>query len=143
VDTKLVVGLVAGAMLLGIIYLERESASDGPLPAEYSVGPEALKYLRESKNESALASNRFGATENAARFVRQLYAAGARRVIVPQESITDDGVEVYADSLVVTLPADDARRQRVWKLCADELERETGEKGGATPADSHVLLWWD
>jgi hypothetical protein len=106
------------------------------------VGPEALKWLRSSVNESALASNRFGETENAVRFVKQLYAAGATRVIVPQESITDDDVEVYADALVVTLPMDEAKRERVWKLCAAEIERETGESAGS-PEGSHVFLWWD
>jgi hypothetical protein len=142
-DTRLVVGLVAGVLLLGVLYYEHESESGGgALPAEYTVGPEALKWLRSSVNESALASNRFGETENAVRFVKQLYAAGATRVIVPQESITDDDVEVYADALVVTLPMDEAKRERVWKLCAAEIERETGESAGS-PEGSHVFLWWD
>jgi hypothetical protein len=136
------VGLVAGLLLIGIFYYEHEAGSEGTLPAEYTTGPEALKFLRESDNESALASNRFGETDNAVRFVKQLYAAGAVRVIVPQESITKDDVEIYADALVVTLPADNVKRDRVWKLCAPEIERETGERADS-PDEDHVFLWWD
>ncbi len=110
---KLVVGLIAGAALLGIYYFEAAEQAGGPLPEEYKHGPEALSWLRASENESALASNRFFETPHAQKFVEQLYRAGARRVIVPRPAIQDDGVEVYADSLVVTLPTDPAKRQRV------------------------------
>src|SRR4029077_13073397 len=132
---KTVVALVAGAMLLALYYIE--SVEDNrPLPSEYTQGPEALAWLRKSNNESALASNRFLQTHNAASFVKQLYSAGAERVIVPLTSITDDCVEVYADALVVTLPADPGKRERVWKLCAAELKRE-GAKPGGVPEDNH------
>ena len=63
------------------------------------------------------------------------------RVIVPQESIVKEGDESYADALVVTLPKEPAARERVWKLCRQELERE-----GVSPdndAPDQVLLWWD
>jgi hypothetical protein len=144
-DTKVVVGLLAGVALLGTYYFEDDllgRSSSGPLPAEYANGPEALSWLKKSENESALASNRFLETPNAIRFVRQLYDAGALRVIVPQASITDDGVEVYADSLVVTLPKDPTRRSRVWKMCADEIRR-LGEDPGDGTDEAQVLLWWD
>ena len=139
--TRILVGLVAGALLLGLYYLE-EGEENRALPPEYSQGPEALKWLRASDNESALASNRFGETRDAIHFVQQLYSAGAARVIVPLGAIQKDDVETYADSLVVTLPSDPAKRQRVWSLCARELERE-GEKAGDSPGDNQVLLWWD
>ena len=139
---KLVVALVAGAALLGITCYEMAGEAGGPLPDEYKQGPEALSWLRASENESALASNRFYETADAQKFVEQLYRAGARRVIVPRPTITDDGVEVYADGLVVTLPTDPARRQRVWELCAQELRR-VGERPTANPTEDDVLLWWD
>jgi len=142
-DTKLAIGLVAGALLIGTYYVEDLFESGGPLPAEYLEGPEARIWLHSSDNESALASNRFLETRNALRFVQELYEAGADRVIVPRPSIADDGEEKYADSLVVFLPTTDAaRRERVWKLCAQELKREGGE-AGEIPADGHVMLWWD
>jgi hypothetical protein len=140
-DMKIVVGLVAGALLVGTYYLE-SADSDGSLSAEYTQGPEALTWLRKSANESALASNRFPTTQHAIRFVQQLYSAGADRVIVPLPSITNDGVEIYADSLVVTLPADASKRDRVWKLCAQEISREGGKPGNKS-SQSQVLLWWD
>ena len=138
---RIFVALLAGVLLLGLYYLE--SIDDNrPLPAEYLQGPEALGWLRKSDNESALASNRFGETRNAIRFVQELYSAGAPRVIVPLPSIQKDDVETYADSLVVTLSDDPAKRERVWKLCKRELER-AGGKPGDSPTDDHVLLWWD
>jgi hypothetical protein len=141
-DMKIVGGLVAGALLLGLLYVEMPESGDPGLPAEYTHGPEALKWLLASENESALASNRFLETPNAIAFVRELYRAGAKRVIVPQESITDDGVEIYADALVVTLPDDAGKRQRVWKLRAAELKRE-GNDVPATTDEKQVFLWWD
>lgn len=138
---RILVGLVAGVLLLGLFYLEGIEENHS-LPTEYKQGPEALAWLRKNRGESALASNRFLETQNAVRFVQQLYSAGAQRVIVPAAAIQNDGDEIYADSLMVTLPADPAKRQRVWKLCAQELQRE-GEKPGSAPSDDHVLLWWD
>lgn len=139
--TKIFVGLIAGVLFLGLCYLEEHETSV-PLSAEYAQGPEALKWLRASDNESALASNRFGETRDAIRFVQQLYSAGASRVTVPLASIRKDDVETYADSLVVTLPSDPGKRQRVWKLCASELKREGGKPGDSSDEDQ-VLLWWD
>ena len=143
-DTRILVGLVAGVALLGLYYVEWVE-DNRPLPAEFTQGPEALKWLRKNNSESPLASNRFGDTRDAIQFVQQLYSAGAARVIVPQSVIRTDDVETYADALVVTLPSDPAKRDRVWKLCAKELKREgenVGDTAPATPHD-HVLLWWD
>ncbi len=138
---KTIGGLVAGAMLLAIYYVEGIEENHA-LPAEYTQGPEALSWLRKNHNESALASNRFLETRNAIRFVQQLYGAGAQRVIVPAATIQNDGEETYADALVVTLPADPAKRQSVWKLCAQELRREGGKPADQANEDQ-VLLWWD
>jgi hypothetical protein len=139
--TQLVVGLVAGAFLLGLTYYEEFEATY-ELPAEYSQGPEALHWLRENESESALASNRFGETQNAVEFVQQLYKAGATRIIIPLASIQSDEVEAYADAVVVSLPSDSAKRDRVWRLCAEELRR-IGEHPGDIPDEDLVLLWWD
>ncbi|MGD9723990.1 MAG: hypothetical protein AB7O59_21540 [Pirellulales bacterium] len=138
---KTAVGLIAGVLLLGLYYIEYAEEHQ-ELPAEYTQGPEARSWLRKNNSESALASNRFGETQNAQRFVQQLYSAGAKRVIVPLGTIQDDGEEVYADSLLVTLPEDPAARRRVWTLCVRELER-MGESPTGEPDDDRVLLWWD
>jgi hypothetical protein len=141
-DLKIIVGLVAGVLLVGVIFYEETLDDDYRLPESATEGPEARAWLRKSQNESALASNRFPETRDALAFVQELYRAGAVKVIVPHDSITDDGVEVYADALVVTLPDDPAKRQRVWKLCARELERE-GDKPPPSTDEKHVFLWWD
>ena len=141
-DLKIIVGLLAGALLVGVIFYEQTLEDDYRLPESAAQGPEALNWLRKSQNESALASNRFPETRDAMSFVQELYRAGAKRVVVPNDSITDDGVEVYADALVVTLPDDPAKRDRVWKLCAREIARE-GERPPASTDEKHVLLWWD
>jgi hypothetical protein len=143
-DARLATGLVAGVLLLGLYWVEAQSESAFGFPEEYAAGPEAREWLLKSNNESALASNRFGPTSSALLFVRQLYGAGAVRVIVPQACITKDEVEVYADALVVTLPADPAKRGQVWRLCAPELARQ-GAKPPETPdaKEDRVFLWWD
>jgi hypothetical protein len=141
-DMRIVVGILAAGLLAGIYFFEDSITGEPRLSAEDLRGPEARSWLKTSENESALASNRFLETPNALRFVEQLYAAGAVKVIVPKSSIRDDGVEVYADALVVTLPDDPAKRQQVWKLCAAEIKRE-GFDPGKPDASGHVFLWWD
>jgi hypothetical protein len=142
-DTRLVVGLVAGVLLLGVVYYESTlDEADRAAIAASAEGPEARSWLRGSSSESALASNRFVETRDALIFVQDLYRAGAERVVVPKDTIQSDGDESYADALVVKLPDDPVKRDRVWKLCARELER-LGENPPATPDSELVFLWWD
>jgi hypothetical protein len=105
-------------------------------------GPEARNWLKGNESESALASNRFGTTDEALRFVNSLYRAGAKRVVVPSDTIDDDGVERYADALVVTLPADPQKRERVRNLCFEELAREGFDTDDIGDSDQ-IYLWWD
>jgi len=111
-------------------------------------GPEALEWLRTAPNgdDNAFASNRFRGTENAIRFVEGLYAAGAVRVIVNQESIVDEGGgDLYADALVVLLPQEPAARARVVAICKHESDREEGEvsRDADWQTGDCVFLWWD
>jgi hypothetical protein len=105
-------------------------------------GPEAREWLSKNENESALASNRFGPTEQAVRFVDELYRTGAIEVIVPQESIEDDGFGMYSDSLVVVLPKDPTKRRQVLTICDREARRE-GLDPGEEDGSDRVFLWWD
>ncbi len=142
-ETRYIVGVLAAALLLGTYVFEFALVPGGqPLPRDYFQGPEALSWLRKSENESALASNRFLETENAVRFVKKLYDAGAEKVLIPDDAITDDGVESYADSLVVTLPDDADRRQRVMDICAPEMLREGGDPN-ELGTENQAYLWWD
>jgi hypothetical protein len=112
-------------------------------------GPEALAWLKGNKNESALASNRFLGTENAVKFVKALYAAGATKVVVPKDAINSEEDTVsfeggpYADALVVTLPTDDAdAREAVVQMCRVELRRE-GFDSPEVASSPSIYLWWD
>lgn len=110
-------------------------------------GPEALDWLRTAPNadDNAFASNRFGDTATAIRFVEALYAAGAPRVIVNQENIVDEGGDLYADALVVLLPQDPVARSRVVEICKRESDREAGSASndGEWTNLECVFLWWD
>jgi len=141
-NSRIAIGLIAGGLLIGCYWVEAQWRKGDRLPEDYKNGPEALAWLQRSDNESALASNRFGPTSKALQFVRALYSAGAVRVIVPEQCITKDDIETYADGLVVTLPTEPAKRAEVWRLCAAELAREFGQRPDE-PDEDEVLLWWD
>ncbi len=138
---RTVIGMIAAVALIGTYWLEAQWTLDS-IPEEYTKGPEARVWLKKNEGESALASNRFGETANALKFVDKLYDAGAVNVIVPEACITADEVEVYADGLLVTLPTEPEKRDRVWQLCREELTRE-GEDASGDPDEDMVFLWWD
>ena len=112
-------------------------------------GPEARDWLQHNNHESAFAHNRFGSTAGALAFVEQLYAAGARRVFVPQDSIVADEEELemggpYSDHLVIELTTPEVPPE----LAA--LYRAEATLEGWTPSDDwlpvihnrFLLLWW-
>ncbi len=110
-------------------------------------GPEAWKWLRMNQNPSALASNRFASTQEALDFVDKLYAIGAKRVLVPQDSIQGDKRTIehqrgpYADALIVELDPEVDSSELI-RLCADE-----GEGGDGFPEEpidgKWLFFWWD
>jgi hypothetical protein len=146
---QLAVGVLALAALAGLTLFESELLnSKRTFSPQDLAGSEAKGWLKQNKNESALASNRFGYTKEAIKFVDALYAAGAPLVIVPKSSITDDPdtLEIeggpYADALIVKLPTDAGPRQKVEAICARELDKEGSSLGDAS-SDEYVFLWWD
>lgn len=85
-------------------------------------GPEAKEWLENNGQAAALASNRFASTQEALEFVNTLYAAGARLVMIPADSIRDDEIEraqggPYADALIIELDPekDSAEVLRLYK----------------------------
>jgi hypothetical protein len=138
----------AALACLGITFTGCGLPNEEELSLASATGPEALQWLRKNQNESALASNRFMETENAVRFVEELYTAGAKRVIVPDDCITADQETLqweggpYADALIVTLPPDNARRQRVLSICEREIARE-GFDPDENMGGDQIFLWWD
>ncbi|MEQ9536614.1 MAG: hypothetical protein RIU46_07720 [Deltaproteobacteria bacterium] len=107
-------------------------------------GPEAREWLRSNQHPGALASNRFENTEDALKFVDDLYAAGAVRVAVPPDSIRpepDLGGD-YADALVVELPAGLSGRIQLVGIGAAEAARQ-GMGPDSEWLHGLMYLWWD
>lgn len=120
---------------------------DDNLPGAWDDPPfaEAREWLQATRNPSALATNRFGVTAAALRFVERLYAAGASCVMVDHIVARphDDG-ELYADELIVILP-DDARRRSIFELIEHEGRPDTVDDQGDVMDQGcgSVRLWWD
>jgi len=118
----------------------RRDGTEQRLPESEYDGPEARRWLRRNRNPTPLAANHFASAESARRFVEELYAAGATRVLVPGsclQDVDDDGP--YADALVVCLP-------NAPDLCAAlcrRCERELDEPVQIDASDPNpVFLWW-
>ena len=122
------------------------------MPTALTLGPEARQWLRQNQNASALASNRFGASEEAIKFVEEIYALGAEKVIIPQPCLRDDEQTLqyeegpYADGLTVFLPKVSSARKALLERCYEEAENEGFGDENFNP-DSYnedfVFLWWD
>ncbi|HLO13062.1 MAG TPA: hypothetical protein VK190_12710, partial [Pseudoneobacillus sp.] len=94
---------------------------------------EALEWLKSNNNPSALASDRFGETVNAIKFVGELYEIGALKVSVigildEPERIEDEGGP-YATTLIVDLPQDNERRIKIIEFYKNEMEEQGIEEG--------------
>lgn len=79
-------------------------------PIKFSHNPqreEALTWLKTNKNPFAFAPNRFGPTQNAIRFVEELYSLGAESVEVTNIFDEEWRIQKYggprADTLIVTV----------------------------------------
>jgi hypothetical protein len=118
-----------------------KSSQEQEREEEEEWGPEALEWLRDRRH--ALAQReRFRSKQEVVRFVKDLYAAGAVRVLVPTECIEED-TGAYANGLVVLLPDDPAKRERLFALCDPETYAEDAD-GMPVPEDQdHIYLCWE
>src|SRR4051794_3459712 len=94
---------------------------------------EALEWLKTNKNPSALASDRFGEIANASKFVESLYELGALKVNVigildEPERIEEEGGP-YATALIIELPKDNEKRDKLIKFYKKEMEEQGIEEG--------------
>jgi hypothetical protein len=106
---------------------------------------EAKQWLQASRNTSALATNRFGTTANALRFVEELYERGASCVFIDRVvNLPHDGGQSYADELFVVLPGD-GRRKALLDLIEEEGRPDTldDEEHFVDHGRGSVSLWWD
>ena len=94
---------------------------------------EALEWLKNNNNPSALASDRFGETANAIKFVEYLYELGAQKVNVigildEPERIEEEGGP-YATALIVELPPDIEKRDKLIEFYKKEMKEQGIEEG--------------
>lgn len=138
--------------LMGLAMLRAQSACTINRSAVPTVDFEAmrtlpaLEWIDANRNESALATNRFGPTAEARAFVVELLRLGAVNVYVadPKEGdrfVKEEGGP-YADSLVVDLPLESSKRAALFAIFSREARRE-GYAPERDVGQSRVLLWWD
>lgn len=112
---------------------------------DYELGPDAAEWLRANWTASAFATNRFRITNEAVEFVQQLYAAGAMTVRVANIMfLPAHNWAPYADTLIVTLPEDAARRRDLFDVM--EHVGKPDQSAGEELVDSgqaSIRLWWD
>lgn len=94
---------------------------------------EALEWLENNNNPSALATDRFGETIHAIKFVEKLYELGALKVSVigildEPERVEEDGGP-YASSLIVELPKDNESRNKIIEFYKKEMDEQGIEEG--------------
>lgn len=119
---------------------------DDVLPGSHDTVAEAAAWLRANWSDSAFATNRFGTTAKAIEFVDQLYAAGATQVCIDNEMmLPNHDWTPYADTLLVRLPEDPAKRSVLFDLM--EHVGKPDEDGDSQPlidcGQKEVRLWWD
>lgn len=105
--------------------------------------PEARAWLASNYNPSALATNKFQTTARALAFVYDLYAAGAKEVLIDNimADIRPGDGGPYADSLIVRLPDDSRQRWKLIERCLAEAEGEAD--GTCDQRGDSLYLWWD
>ena len=94
---------------------------------------EALEWLENNNNPSALATDRFGETIHAIKFVEKLYELGVLKVSVigildEPERVEEDGGP-YASSLIVELPKDNESRNKIIEFYKKEMDEQGIEEG--------------
>lgn len=116
----------------------------------YGRKAEALDWLTTNKNEYAFAGNRFDDTAEAVDFVKDLYASGALKVwvtgIYDQSDMDESEKGPYADALIVELPKDTDKRDRLlgmYRLEVDVYGCNDGEEDSGYDGGDTLYFWWD
>ena len=139
------------AALIGLVYLLIRVISRRANGPDRPAGRcEAKEWLAGNANSSPLASDRFrGSKAEAVAFVEDIYAMGARQVLI--ENIRAEAWRLkaeggpYANTVVVVLPPDQEKRSRLFAAYnADQSEEWSGdfEKMEDT-GQSELIFFWD
>jgi len=102
---------------------------------------EARKWLaKKTGDQTARSLGRFKREKDAAKFVEALYEAGAVEVIAP-DIYRNKARAQFADSLLVQLPKNGAKRQAVRHVCAQLRTRRLGAfQPDGDIGESHLFL---
>lgn len=102
---------------------------------------EAIIWLRKNIGDKAARSlGRFNSATDAAKFVGQLYDAGAVEVVVPDIYRNKAGNQ-FADGLLVRLPALAGKRKAIRRICAQLCKRRLGAFAPEKDVgESHLFL---
>jgi hypothetical protein len=110
---------------------------------------EALAYFKNKQAE--FAANQFSPKEALA-FCKKLYKLGAKKVEIDFDENynyeEDMRVEVYADTMIITLPKPATKRidlmAAIFEERPDEITKDTVyDRAVNWKKDSSVVLWWD
>jgi hypothetical protein len=119
---------------------------DDVLPGPHETVPEAASWLRANWSDSAFATNRFHTTAKAIEFIDVLYAAGATEVCVDNVMmLPNHGWAPYADTLLVRMPEDPAKRSALFDLMehVGKPDEDGDEEKCIDSGQKEVRLWWD
>ncbi len=100
--------------------------------------PEALDWIT-SERVCDFAANKFDYKHNAIDFIKKLYINGAEKVLINSESIQVEFDELYADAIIVRLPEDFSKRNKVLQFCQTESQPGCYLE----IKENLVFLWWD
>lgn len=118
------------------------------LRKNYYTGPEAITWLKNNQNPSALASSRFHTTEKATDFVNSLYCAGAVEVLIPKACIYDEPETIkeeggpYANALLIVMPKEKSSIKTIIAICSSDIKKEGGNPF-LDQFQKKIILWWD
>jgi hypothetical protein len=97
--------------------------------------------LRNGGEPAAHSLGRFKRERDAAKFVEQLYHAGAAKVIAP-DIYSNKAGDQFADCLLVRLPKDPAKRKALRRVCAQLRRRDLGAvKPGEDIGEAYLYLY--
>lgn len=101
---------------------------------------EWLSAAAKAPQAGSRSLGRFKSSKTALHFVEELYAAGAKSVIVPAIYGGKNGT-LFADSLLIALPRAIAKRKNVRKLCQSfSRERDAACEPEKDIGESHLFL---
>jgi hypothetical protein len=102
---------------------------------------EARKWLAKKTGDlTARSLGRFKREKDAAKFVQALYRAGAVKVIAP-DIYRNKARDQFADSLLVQLPNNGAKRKTIRRVCGQLRTRRLGAvQPDGDIGESHLFL---